>query len=125
MGSSDSVQLNLEISVSDAADDEIDRTTRQLLSESKKTDVETAELAKGGRPPEGSEGDPVTLGSIALAVLPGALPKVIDSVQSWSLGGPGWTVKFKGEIGGKTIEVEGSSDEFQELIPALEKGKKK
>jgi hypothetical protein len=125
MSNSETIQLNLEVSASDATEAEIDRMTRQLLSELRETDVESAELAKGGAAPRGSKGDPVTIGSIALVVLPTMLPKVVDVVQAWALRGNNRTVKFKGKIGGKTIEFEGSSEEFQKLLTTLEKGKKK
>lgn len=62
MNSSDPIQLLLEISASDATDNELDRMTRQLLSEIKETDVESAELTKGGRAPQGPKGDPMTKG---------------------------------------------------------------
>ena len=37
-------ELNIEISVSDTTEEDIDRMTRQLLSELRETDVESAEL---------------------------------------------------------------------------------
>lgn len=121
MSISDSIQLNVEISASDATDDEIDRMTRQLLSELKETDVESAELTKGGGAPKGSKGDPVTIGSIALVVLPAALPKVIDLVQSWSSRRQGRTVKFKGQ----GINFEGSAEDLLKVLATLKRGKKK
>jgi len=76
------IQLNLEVSTSDATDDDIDQMTRQLLSELRELDVERAELAKGALAPAGSKGDPVTIGSIAFVVLPAVLPKVVELVQA-------------------------------------------
>ena len=81
----------------------------------------SANLVSIGPAPEGSKGDPVTIGMLALDVLPTALPSVIALVQAWVMRGQGRTVKFKG----KGIEFEGSPDELQKLLAKLEKGKKK
>jgi len=121
MNNPDLTQLNIEISASDATEEDIDRMTRQLLRELRELDVESAELTKGGPAPKGSKGDPITIGSIALVVLPAILPKVADLVQGWSTRGQGRIVKFKG----MGIEFEGSPEEFQKLLERLEKGKKK
>jgi hypothetical protein len=122
---SNPLQLNLEITAGDATDEEIDQITRQLLSELSEVDVESVELTKGKSAPRGSKGDPVTIGSLALVVLPAVLPKVVDAVQAWALRGKGRTVKFRGKVGGQMIEFEGSSHEFQKLMEKLEKGKRK
>jgi len=115
-------QLNIEISASDATDEEIDRMTRQLLSELRELDVESAELAKGGSAPRGTKSvDPVLMGNIAITVLPAILPNIIGLVQTWAARGRGRTIKFKG----KGIEFEGSPEELQKLLTSLEKGKRK
>lgn len=121
MNENDKVELNLEIVAADATDEELDRLTRQLLSELRELNVETVELAKNGPAPNGSKGDPVTIGIIALEVLPVAIPSVIGLVQAWVMRKQGRTVKFKG----KGIEFEGSPEELQKLLASLEKGKKK
>jgi len=95
--------------------------TRQLLSELRELNVESAELTKGEPAPFGSKGDPIALGSIALELFPAVLPSVIGLVQSWMTRGQGRTVKFKG----KGIEFEGSPEELQKLLASLDKGKKK
>ena len=126
MESSEPVQFSIEVSESNAAVEDIDEMTRQLLSELREMDVESAELTKGGIAPKGSKGDLMTIGSIAVAVLPAFLPNVVSLVQDWVERGQGRTVKFKG----MGIEFEGSPEEFQKLlasleveIPAKEKGK--
>jgi hypothetical protein len=121
MNENDKVELSLEITSTDATDEELDRATRQLLSELRELNVESAELEKGAPAPEGSKGDPVTIGTIALEVLPVTIPAVIGLVQAWISRGQGRTVKFKG----KGIEFEGSPEELQKLLASLEKGKKK
>ena len=126
MESSEPIQFSIEVSESNAAVEDIDEMTRQLLSELREMDVESAELTRGGIAPKGSKGDLMTIGSIAVAVLPAFLPNVVSLVQDWVERGQGRTVKFKG----MGIEFEGSPEEFQKLlasleveIPAKEKGK--
>jgi hypothetical protein len=121
MDNQELVELNLEVSASDATEEEIDRMTRQLLAELKATEVESAELVTSGSAPEGSKGDPVTIGTLALEVLPAVLPSVIALVQAWVMRGQGRTVKFKG----KGIEFEGSPEELKKLLDKLEKEKNK
>ena len=117
----DLTQIDIEISAADATDEDIDRMTRQLLSELRELNVESAELAKGEAAPKGSKGDPITVGAIVVSSLPTVLPAVVALVQAWSSRGQGRTVKFKG----KGIEFEGSPEEFQKLLEKLDKGKKK
>ena len=121
MAETDKAEFEIQVSVADATEDELDRLTRQLLKEVRDTDVESAELAKGGPAPAGSKGDPITMGAIAIEVLPAVLPSVIALVQAWVMRGPGRMVKFKGT----GSEFEGSPDELQRVLTALEKGQKK
>ena len=115
MDNSDLTQLNLEISASDATEEEIDLMTRQLLSRLRELNVESAKLAKGGPAPAGSKGDPIAIGSIAMELLPAVLPSVLGLVQAWASRGQGRTVKFKGQ----GIEFEGSAEDLQKLISSL------
>ena len=112
-------QLHIEISASDTAVEDIDRMTRQLFSELRELDIESAELTKGGAAPAGTKGDPITVGSIALQLLPTVLPSVVGLVQAWASRGQGRIVKFKG----MGIEFEGSSEDLHRLLEALSKGK--
>jgi hypothetical protein len=122
MNDTDKAEFYIEVSAADATEEDIDRMTRQLLSELRETDVESAELMKGGEAPHGTKsGDLVTMGSIVISSLPTVLPAVISLVQSWSSRGQGRIVKFKG----KGIEFEGSPEELQKLLATLEKGKMK
>ena len=126
MDDSGLTQLSIEISASDATEEDIDQMTRQLLSELRDTDVESAELAKGGSAPAGTKsGDAVTMGSIVISALPTVFPAVVGLVQAWAARGHGRTVKFKGKVGREVFEFEGSPEEFQKLLATLEKGKKK
>ena len=88
MESSEPIQFSIEVSETNAAVEDIDEMTRQLLSELREMNVESAELTKGGPAPRGSKGDFVTLGSIAVSVLPTVLPNVISWVVTSFL--PAW-----------------------------------
>jgi len=119
-------QLSIEISASDATEEDIDQMTRQLLSELRDADVESAELAKGGSAPAGTKsGDAVAMGSIVMTVLPTVLPAIIGMVQTWATRGHGRIVKFKGKVGREMIEFEGSAEDLQRLLETLSKGKKR
>lgn len=121
MTHSELAELNIEITASDATEEDLDRMTRQLLSELRETDVESAELAKGDEVPLGTKSaESVTMGSIVISVLPTVLPMIVELVQNWAARGHGRTVKFKGQVGGGIIEFEGSAEELQKLLASLE-----
>ena len=118
------LEFNLEISASDATQEELDNAARQLLVELKETDVESANLTDGGPAETGSKpGEVITIGSIAIAVLPAVLPKVVEAIQAWMTRNS--TVKFKGKIAGQDIDFEGSPENLQKLIKSLSKKKTK
>jgi hypothetical protein len=121
MNDSELTQLSIQISAADATDEEIDVMTRQLLSALRETRVESAELDRSGEAPKGAKGDPVTMGSIAVQVLPALLPGVIGLVQAWVMRGQGRTVKYKAD----GIEFEGSPEDLQKFLDRHEKKKKK
>ena len=114
-------ELNIEISASNATEEDLDRMTRQLLSELRETDVESVELTKAGEAPQGTKsGEAITMGSIAISVLPTVLPAIVGLVQAWAARGQGRLVKFKGKIGNAVVEFEGSPGELQKLLASLE-----
>jgi len=62
---------------------DVDFMTRQLLAELRETDVESAELERGGGAPQGTKsGDPVATGSIVISALPTVLPAVVAFIQA-------------------------------------------
>jgi len=117
----DALEFEIEILDSEASEEDLDRMTRNLLSELKGSDVESVNLVSVGTAPEGSKGDPITIGTLAMTALPIVLPGVIDMIKAWATRGQGRTVKFKG----KGIEFEGSPEELEKLLATLEKGRKK
>ncbi len=93
--------LILQISSGRNADAQrIDQLTRSLLHELKNLKLNSVELQKAGKLPEGAKAvDPVTIGSIAVTVISAGLPGLIGFVQSWVLRGNDTHVKLKvGEV---------------------------
>jgi hypothetical protein len=124
MDNQQTLTLNLDVSAADVSAEDLDSLARELLNELRDLDLESAELVRGDVAPDGTKAvDPVTIGSIAVVVLPGLLPKLVEFIQAWALRGQGRTVKFKGKIGGQIIQFEGSSDDLQKLIAALSQSK--
>ena len=118
--------FTVQIIDKNATDEDLDEMARQLLLELRDMEVESAALVSSGNAPAGTKSaDPITIGAIALVVLPTFLPKVVDFVQAWSLRNQGRTVKFKGKIAGQTVEFEGSAEDLQNLISSLSKKKSK
>lgn len=116
MSAEDPIELNIKVSVEDASDEDIDLMTRQLLAELRERDVESAGLTKGDPAPVGSKGDPFTIGSIAVEILPAAIPGLMKFIQAWMARGRGRTVKFKG----MGIEFEGSAEDLDKLLAIVE-----
>ena len=121
MDNSEFTELSIEISASDATEEDVDHMTRQLLSELRQLDVESAKLAKSGFLPTGAKGDSATIGSIVLEILPDLIPIVFSVVQTWKLRGRGRIVIIKSA----DLVFEGSPEEFQQFLATREKGKKK
>lgn len=125
MSTEDLIELNIQISAKDTAEEDVDLMTRRLLSELRELPIDSVELTEGEPALEGVKGDPISIGSIVIQVLPAVLPSLIAFIQAWSTRGSGRTVKFKGRVDRKLIEFEGSPEDFQKLLAMLEKGKKK
>lgn len=126
MNETDNEELYIEVIAADATEEDIDRMTRQLLSELRETDVESAELVKGNDVPSGTKSaDAVTIGSIVVSALPNVLPAVVTLVQGWASRGQGRTVKFKGKVGREVIEFEGPPEELHKLLETLSARRKR
>jgi hypothetical protein len=122
MPTEEPIEFEIEVSAEDTTPEDLDLMTRNLLKELRETNAESVKLLSVGTAPEGSKaGEAITVGMLAMEVLPAVLPSVIALVQSWVTRGQGRTVKFKG----KGIEFEGSAEELQKLLATLEKGKKR
>ncbi len=120
-------QLTLQIDA-DAAyhAEELDRLTRQLRDELQDVpEVESAELLKGGTAPAGSKVvDPITIGALLIAILPGAIPKLLEVINGWSMRGENRKIKIKTQVGDRAVEVEYapstmSQQELKTLVETL------
>lgn len=102
------INLTLQINPGEDYDPiELDRLTRQLLSEIEELDVQSAELVKTDEVPDGAKsGEMVTLGALVVTVLPIIAPKIVDLLQSWSMRAESRVVKIKAQVDNRSIEVE-------------------
>lgn len=115
--------LILQINPDETDPERVDSVTRQLRNELLDLDVESVDFVREDSLPEGAKGaEAITLGALAVAVLPSFLPKLIDYLQSWSLRAEGRKVKVKTQVGDRTIELEYAPDTMsqQELKTLVE-----
>jgi hypothetical protein len=115
--------LRLQISAGEMDPERLDLLTRQLRQELLDLEVESVDFIQEDQPPEGAKAaDVVTLGALAIAVLPNFLPKLIEFLQSWSLRAEGRKVKVKSQVGDRAIELEYTPDAMsqQELKTLVE-----
>ncbi|MCC6569399.1 MAG: hypothetical protein IT315_09190 [Anaerolineales bacterium] len=115
------IKFEIEVSAKDTSEGDLDQMTRNLLNELRGSDALSADLVSSGAAPQGTKGDLVTVGMLALEVLPAAAPSLIAMVQAWVMRGQGRTVKFKG----KGFEFEGSPEEFEKFLSTFQSKKKK
>ena len=88
-------------------DDELDRVTRRLLAEIQELDVDLVELVRDEASPEGTKSaEAITIGALAMAILPSAIPPFFELLKAWSLRGDNRKVKIKTEIRGQPVELE-------------------
>lgn len=119
------IEFAIQIKAPEATNEQLDRMTRQLLTELHDLRIGQVSILQEGFAPEGAKSaEAITLGAIAIAVLPPLLPKIIEAVQAWVLRGNNRTVKFKGKISKQMIEFEGSAEEFQKLLETFLKKRK-
>ena len=82
--------------------------------------VDQVQLGRAGHEPVCAKAtDPVTLGALALVILPTVLPKFVDFLQAWMQSKKWRTIKFKGTVEGHLIEFEGTADDLRALLPSL------
>ena len=120
------INLTLQINVGKDYDaEELDRLTRQLLTEIQDMEVESVELVKSREQLAGAKsGELVTLGSLAVVVLPVVAPKLIEFLQTWSTRAENRIVKIKAQVENRSIELEYSpatmsSDDVKRLVNTL------
>ncbi len=105
--------------------DELDRLTRQLRGELQELDLESVDLVRDKSAPQGTKSaEVVTLGALAMAVLPNALPKLIEFLNGWLTRGENRKIKIKSQVGDRSVEVEYSpkamaQTELKSLVDTL------
>lgn len=117
------VELMVQVGASGADVEEVDRLTRELLSELRDLPLESVALATDGQPVVGAKSGGVEILGVLLAgVLPTFLPNLVTFLQSWLKRGDGKSIKIKATSGKKSFEVELPAGEFShtELHELLE-----
>lgn len=119
-------RLTLHVDAGEGVDDDdLDRLTRQLRGEIDELGVESVDLVTGGAVPKGARaGELVTLGVLAVAVLPATLPHMINFLRDWSLREEKRSVKIKAQVGDRSVEVAYnpstmSQSELKQLVDTL------
>lgn len=97
----------LAISSQGSTPEELDQMTRQLRSELMELEVESVDLVDAKEIPKGAKaGGMLELGTLAVAVMPVFIPKVVEYLQSWSLRAESRKVSVKAQVGDRSIEIE-------------------
>jgi hypothetical protein len=117
-GSEDALDFEIGVVASDATKQDLDQMTRNLIFELKDTNVGSAESVSLGGVSEGGKGDRRTIGTLAMIVMPGGLPGVIDLSKSLAVCEEGRIVKFKG----KGFGFERSPEDLEKLLATLGMG---
>ncbi len=114
----DSILLTLKIKpLLDDDEEHLEELSIQLSDELNELDIERVEVIDSGKAPDGTKGIPdvPVWGKLLIHVLPGAIPSVVNAVQSWLKRDEGRSVTL--EIGGDKLQVTGiSSEQQRELI---------
>jgi hypothetical protein len=91
----------------DARADDVDTLTRGLRTEIQEFGVEAVTLQTTAAVPSGTKSvEAVTLGALAVTVLPPMLPRLIEFLQAWSLRRKDRTVKIKASVGDRSVDIE-------------------
>ena len=121
-------ELNLLVEIDPGAQigaDQLDLQTRSLREELFELGVNAVDLVRSETTPPGAKSaEAVTLGSLALVVLPSFLPKLIDYLQSWTQREQNRRVKIKTQVGDRSIELDYlpsslSAKELSHLVDTL------
>jgi hypothetical protein len=120
----ESLELIVSILPCDSGDlEQVDQKTRSLIAELRDSDFVTAAgLVEGNSTPKGAKSpDAVTVGMLALAVLPTMLPRLVEFLQSWTLRWFDYKIRIKRQVGDQSLEIEyipakTSPDELQDLL---------
>lgn len=117
----ESINLTLYVDPGNHADDEeLDLAARRLRSEIRDLHVESVELLREGNAPEGSKSaEALTAGALAMAILPVAIPPLLDLLKAWTSRGESRTVRIKTQVKDKIVELEYSGRMSPEELNTL------
>jgi len=106
---------------SEAGDrEDLDRLTRQLVTELQDQQVESVRLVRDGSAPPGTKAaDTVSIGMITLAVVPQLLPFVVDFMRSWFARQRRQDVHLTGTLNGHSLDFRGSVEDLSLLVRTL------
>ena len=105
--------------------DQLDLATRNLREELYDLGVDSAEILSAGEAPAGAKSaEAVTVGALAVAVLPTFLPRLVEYLQSWCMRAENRKVRIKTQVGDRSVEVEYapsalSQEELTQLVTKL------
>jgi hypothetical protein len=120
------VSIEMNVIVPGASTEELDRITRTIRSELAEQPVENVALMRGGNVTGAKSVDAVTIGALALAVLPTVLPKVLEFLEHWTLRSQSLSMKLKLKHGTRSIELElpltaDASDRLEAMLNVAKK----
>ena len=124
-GDPNATRLTIEVDAGgDALPEDVDALTRRLRSEIQDFGVEDVTLKTTTAVPAGTKSvEAVTVGALAITLLPQVLPRLIEFLQAWSLRSKDRTVKIKASVGDRSVDIEypeGASEvAVQELIQKM------
>ena len=121
------VRLAIEVARGSGIDDaDLDQMTRSLQGELEDLDFveEVGQQTETSVPQGAKVGEAVTLGALAMAILPGAIPALFQFLKAWSQRPDSEPVKIKIQRDDRSMELEFdpesvSSDEVQRLASEL------
>lgn len=102
------LELIIALDVQDGNPEDVDRLTRQLLTEIRSLEVESVALAKDDAAPTGTKSiDPVLVGALVIAIGPTLLTKFLEFLHDWAMRREGRTIKLKVQRSNNdSIEIE-------------------
>lgn len=112
--SQETINLFISVDAGDIDDEERDKLARQLLEDLKETEDISVELAKGDKLPKDAMGDPITIGTILVALGASAVTGIIAILASWLSRDERRSATL--HLGDKKLELTGITKEEQTKV---------
>lgn len=118
-----SSEITLAVAVTEAYSnhERLDELTGRLIRDLRELGVESIGRPSGDAVPEGAKGDPITLGTLALTIVPVLLPGLVEFLQAWVVRGENRTVKIRTAAGLEVEFTPGKRFSETELVALVEK----